>query len=328
MKPLLLHYYITTRCNARCSFCTIWRESPTADASLPDVVSNLSCAKKAGCRFVDFTGGEPLLNRNLPAFLLSAKKNGFFTSVTTNCLIFPDRAGELAGLIDLLHFSIDADTPELHDAIRGRRSFERVLESIDIALQNRLFPDLLFTYTNENIDSFEGIYRLARQKKLIVILDPLFNLDDRDSVAGATHAKAVAYAKRPGVYLNRAHLTLRAAGGNKSAAPLCKAVDSTIVILPDNKLVLPCFHHRIDFLPINNDLDKLIKGAARKKSAEMQGTYQFCEQCHINCYFDPSYGYMHNRMFLQSMGAKLKYAWWKHGVYGRPILKQSLPREP
>lgn len=124
MKPLLLHYYITTRCNARCSFCTIWREPSTIDASLPDVVSNLSHAKKAGCRFVDFTGGEPLLNKELPAFLKAAKKIGLITSVTTNCLIFPERAKELAGLIDLLHFSIDADTAELHDAIRGRHSYE------------------------------------------------------------------------------------------------------------------------------------------------------------------------------------------------------------
>lgn len=319
MKPLLLHYYITTRCNARCSFCTIWREPSTPDASLADVISNLSLAKKAGCRFVDFTGGEPLLNRQLPAFLQAARKNGFITSVTTNCLIFPERVGDLAGLIDLLHFSIDADTPELHDAIRGRQSFEIVLKSIDLALKNRLFPDLLFTYTNENIGSFEGVYQLGRQKKLIVILDPLFSIDDKDPLTDATHAKAVGYSKRPGVYLNRAHLSLRARGGNKSAAPLCKAVDSTIVILPDNKLALPCFHHRIDFLPIGNNLDKLISGEARKKSAEMQGTYQFCEQCHINCYFDPSYGYLRNRLFLQSMGAKLKYAWWKYAVYRRPI---------
>jgi MoaA/NifB/PqqE/SkfB family radical SAM enzyme len=319
MKPLLLHYFITTKCNARCSFCAIWREPSTVDASLPDVASNLLYAKKAGCRFVDFTGGEPLLNRQLPEFLRTAKKNGFITSVTTNCLIFPERVGELAGLIDLLHFSLDADTPELHDAIRGRRSFDLVLQSIDLALQNRLFPDLLFTYTNENIDSFEGVYRLARLKKLIVILDPLFNIDGKDLLWEATHEKAVRYSKLPGVYLNRAHLSLRARGGNTSGAPLCRSVDSTIVILPDNTLVLPCFHHRIDFLPIKNDLDALVKSSTRKKSAEMQGAYQFCEKCHINCYFDPSYGYMRNRLFLLSMISKLKYAWWKHVVYKRPV---------
>lgn len=321
MKPILLHYYITTRCNARCSFCTIWREPSTVDASLPDVAANLLHARKAGCRFVDFTGGEPLLNKHLPDFLREAKRNGFITSVTTNCLLFPERVGELAGLVDLLHFSIDADTPELHDALRGRRSFELVLESIDLALRNRLFPDLLFTYTNENIGAFEGVFRLARDKKLIVILDPMFDIDNRDPLDPTTHAKAIEYAKRPGVYLNRAHLSLRATGGNRTESPLCRSVDSTIVILPDNTLALPCFHHRIDFLPLDNSLDKVLTGSVRKESAEMQGTYQFCEQCHINCYFDPSYGYIRNRLFFQSMRAKLKYAWWKYAVYGRPVPK-------
>ena len=31
--------------------------------------ANLRDAKKAGCRFVDFTGGEPLLHPELPRFL-------------------------------------------------------------------------------------------------------------------------------------------------------------------------------------------------------------------------------------------------------------------
>jgi MoaA/NifB/PqqE/SkfB family radical SAM enzyme len=316
MKPLLLHYYITMRCNARCVFCDIWKEPPLPDATLPDVAANLAAARKAGCRFVDFTGGEPLLNRQLPEFLREAKNAGYFTSVTTNCLLFPERAKELAGLVDLLHFSIDADTAEEHDALRGGvASFDRVVESVDIALQNKLTPDLLFTYTDRNIGSFEGIYRLAREKKLMVILDPVFDINGKDTLAQATHRKAMEYAGRPGVYLNRAHLALRARGGNNSESPLCRAVNSTIVILPDNTLALPCFHHRIDLLPIKNDLGALLSGPVRQESGRMQGRYQFCEHCHINCYFDPSYGYMRNRLFILSMAAKLRYAWWKYIIY-------------
>jgi MoaA/NifB/PqqE/SkfB family radical SAM enzyme len=319
MKPLLLHYYITTRCNARCVFCDIWKDPSGKDAEASDVFANLIAARKAGCKFVDFTGGEPLLHRELPEFLTNAKRLGFITSVTTNCLLFPDRAKELAGLIDLLHFSIDADTPDLHDSIRGRASYQKVMESIPIALANRLVPDLLFTYTGRNIDAFEGVYRLARQKRLIVILDPVFNIDGKDLLDPAIHRKALEISQRPGVYLNRAHLTLRSGGGNRTTASLCRAVDSTVVILPDNTLALPCFHHRIDLMPIKNDLSILLTSPSRKEAAKMQGQYQFCENCHINCYFDPSYGHMRNRMFLQSMAAKLKYTWYKYGIYQRRL---------
>jgi MoaA/NifB/PqqE/SkfB family radical SAM enzyme len=317
MKPILLHYYVTTRCNAHCAFCDIWKEPAMPDAVLTDVSANLIQSRKMGCRFVDFTGGEPLLNKQLPEFLREAKRIGYITSVTTNCLLFPGLAHKFTGLIDLLHFSINADAPERHDAMRGVPSFAAVLESITVALQNKLIPDLLFTYTNENIADFEGVCRLADENKLIAILDPVFDRDGKDHVTADTHRKALEYAKRPGVYLNRAHLTLRRSGGNQTLSPLCRAVDSTIVLLPDNTLALPCFHHRIAMVPAGNNLAGVCAGMARQESAHMQGQYPFCEHCHINCYFDPSYRYMHNRLFIQSMTAKLRYAWRKYIIYHR-----------
>jgi MoaA/NifB/PqqE/SkfB family radical SAM enzyme len=326
MKPLLLHYFVTTRCNARCSFCDIWKEPAMPDAVLPDVVANLAPARQAGCRFVDFTGGEPLLNRDLPRFLAEAKRLGYITSVTTNCLLFPERAQELAGLIDLLHFSINADSAEQHDGMRGVPSFGRVLDSVGKAFLNKLVPDLLFTYTDANIGTFNGVYKLARDNKLIIILDPVFDLHGKDPVSAASHLKALEYSKRPGVYLNRAHLSLRNRGGNAISFPLCRVVDSTIVILPDNSLALPCFHHRTRTIPIKNNLAEIIPGASRSESAQMQGRHDFCEHCHINCYFDPSYGYLRNWFFVESMAAKLRYAWQKHIVNKRPFPCRKLKR--
>jgi MoaA/NifB/PqqE/SkfB family radical SAM enzyme len=319
MKPVLLHYYVTTRCNARCAFCDIWKTPPLPDALLRDVSENLAEARRAGCRFVDFTGGEPLLNKELPRFLNVAKRYGYITSVTTNCILFPERAQELSGLVDLLHFSVSAGTPELHNGLRGAPSFGLVLESIDIALRNGLVPDLLFTYSDLNISSFESVYRRAREKKLMVILDPLFAVNGPDPVSPAAHRKALEYAKRPGVYCNRAHLSLRLRGGNSRAAPLCRAVDSTVVITPDNSLALPCFHHRTRIVPIRNGLDTALYGADRRESARMQGRYDFCEGCHINCYFDPSYTHISHPLFAQSMLSKLKYAVWKYVLYKRKL---------
>jgi MoaA/NifB/PqqE/SkfB family radical SAM enzyme len=317
MKPLLLHYFVTTRCNARCAFCDIWKAPAMPDASLPDVFVNLAAARQAGCKFVDFTGGEPLLNCNLPRFLAEAKRLGYITSVTTNCLVFPELAHELAGLVDLLHFSVSADSAELHDSLRGVPSFDRVIESIGKALHNRLFPDLLFTYTDGNINAFNGIYELARDNKLILILDPVFDPHGKDPVSAAAHRKALEYSKRPGVYFNRAHLSLRERGGNAISSPLCRVVDSTIVILPDNSLALPCFHHRTKAVPIKNNLAEILSGPSRDESAPMQGRHDFCEHCHINCYFDPSYTYMRNLLFVQSMISKIKYGWRKHITYKR-----------
>lgn len=319
MKPTLLHYYITNRCNSRCAFCSIWRDNPKIDASVENVINNLRSARKAGCSFVDFTGGEPLLNEHLPLFLKEAKKAGYITSVTTNCLLFPERAQSLNGLVDLLHFSLDGDTAEIHDKIRGVVSFESVLKSIDIAIENNLYPDLLFTYTDENINSFEGVYRLALEKKLILILDPVFNPDGKDPVSESTHHLAKSYGKRKGVYLNSAHLTLREKGGNHQTHPVCKAVDSVIVILPDNSLALPCFHHASKKIPIEHNLDTILESYEYSIYAKIQGRHNFCENCHINCYFDPSFLRNPNILLLNSLLSKIKYSWTKYMIYRRPL---------
>lgn len=319
MKPILLHYYLTNRCNSKCTFCSIWHQSPKTDANVDDVIRNLRDARVAGCKFVDFTGGEPLLYEELPTILSEAKRLGYITSVTTNCLLFEKRVDQLKGKIDLLHFSIDADTAELHDRIRGVKSFSAVMQSIDIALKNKMYPDLLFTYTNENIDSFNGIQKLAKEKHLIAILDPVFNTNGADPLNHSTHAKASEFAKKSGVYLNLAHLKLRESGGNHVRSALCKAVESTIVILPENKLALPCFHHRLLQVDISSNLKTALESLQRTESVEMQGKYSFCEKCHINCYFDPSYTFMRNSFFTLSLISKFRYSYMKYLIYHRPL---------
>lgn len=316
---MLLHYYITNRCNSRCTFCSIWQDRPKFDVSIEDVTKNLEDAWRAGCTFVDFTGGEPLLHEKLPEFLDIAKRTGFITSVTTNCILFPDRAAELDGKIDLLHFSLDADNSELHDSMHGVKSYEQVIKSVDVAKKYHLTPDLLFSYSNENIDHFSGVAKFAQRNRIITILDPLFSLAGPDAISSATHEKAKNFAKLRGVYLNHAHLFLRSQGGNHTREPLCKAVETTVVILPDNKLALPCYHHRSVADPINKNLYELLKQSHREEALKKQGAYSFCEFCHINCYFDPSYTILKKKFFWLSMKSKFKYAFDKYIYFSNPL---------
>lgn len=318
MKRLLLHYYLTNRCNSRCVFCTIWQETPKVDAAEEDVFRNLFYARKAGCSFVDFTGGEPLLHNSLPLFLKEAKRLGFITSITTNCILFASKADELRKLVDLLHFSIDSDDKRRHNDLRGVDCYDHVIKSIALAKELKMAPDLLYTYNNDNIDSVDGIYKIARKNKLILILDPVFDPWAPDKVTWLTHNKAIELSKKSGIYLNRAHILLRSRGGNRVNNPLCKAMDTTFVILPDNKLALPCFHHRSRTIRIEKDLSELITTKEYCEMKESQGKLSFCEGCHINCYFDPTYTILKNKMTYHSLSAKLKYSWTKYIVYRNP----------
>ena len=76
---------------------------------MAEVEANFKSLKKLGVRVIDFTGGEPLLHRELPEFLALAKEMGFITTVTTNGMLYPKYAEKLKGKIDMLHFSLDSN---------------------------------------------------------------------------------------------------------------------------------------------------------------------------------------------------------------------------
>jgi hypothetical protein len=127
------------------------------------------------------------------------------------------------------------------------------------------------------------------------------------------------YAKRPGVYCNKAHISLRKRGGNHANDNVCRAVSATIVVLPTNHLALPCFHHTFSTVPIDGSLGEALRQSQRKEALFMQGHYPFCEGCHINCYFDPSYLSVGSILSLQSLSAKFSYAVTKYLFYKRPL---------
>ncbi len=328
LPPILLHYYITERCNCRCQFCDIW-EKPAkkkSDAILDNVLNNLRDAKKLGVKFVDFTGGEPLLHKNLPDMLQEAKRLGFRTSITTNCLRYVQRAEELAGLVDFLHFSLDGLSPEKHNAIRGRTAFEHVMASLDMARQLDESPDLLFTVSEDNIEHLAPLVEFAQALHLMLIINPVFAYSLFETTDLDVLEKIESCASSPFIYVNKAFHKLRRQGGNSTKAPRCRVMDSTIVIAPDNKLVMPCYHFQQQQVNLNGtDVASAQKLSIWKYYQKNQGRFDFCQGCHLNCYFDPSFHYKLDDYFWQSTIAKSRY-WWDKNTRRRLAGKKANTR--
>ena len=311
--PVLCNYYLTYRCNAKCGFCDIW-EQPSPTVNLEDAARNLDDLRRLGVRVIDFTGGEPLLHPKLPELLRMAKDRGFLTTVTTNGLLYPKKAKQLAGLVDLLHFSIDSPVPHEHDASRGVKCFGKLMESIEVALALGERPDLLFTVTNENVHHLPTIYRdFAQANGLVLLINPLFQYNGLgDVLADEVMAEARRFGKRPGVYLNPAFLTLRQRGGNDPENPVCRAVSTTVVISPFDEIVLPCYHAGLEKLPIQGRLYDLWRGERVAYHREREGRLAVCKGCTVNCYFEPSFATAPGtRYFWEALPSKARYAWTK-----------------
>ena len=321
--PVLCNYYVTYRCNAKCSFCDIW-EKPSPYITLDDVTRNLRDLKRLGVSVVDFTGGEPLLHRQIHEFVGLAHDMGFITTLTTNCLLYPKYAERLRGKVDMLHFSLDSSEKEVHDRGRGVACFDFVLESIRVARELGERPDVLFTVFRQNLADLERVYeQITRPNKLVLILNPAFEYGDVETGEQLTAAELdylSAFGKRPGVYLNQAFIQLRRDGGNHVAAPVCKAASTTLVVSPSNELVLPCYHLGEKKFPIEGRLFDLYNSAEVQQLAALEGRLPACEGCTINCYMQPSFAVETSKYFWQALPSTLKYNWDK-GTWKRMLTR-------
>jgi MoaA/NifB/PqqE/SkfB family radical SAM enzyme len=308
-KPVLCNYYVTYRCNATCSFCDIW-ERPSPYVTLENAAENLRDLAKLGVKVVDFTGGEPLLHRQIAELLEIAKSFGFITTLTTNTLLYPKNAERLKGLVDMLHFSLDSVDEAKHNASRGVNCFDHLQRSISIAQELGENPDILFTVTNENVAEIPVLYReYVVQRNLHIILNPMFEYNSVGaSLDASTLASLYDWAAQPGVYLNTAFLDLRKEGGNQTSAPICKAGSTTIVISPENALVLPCYHLGLQHLPIDGNLYSLWKSGEVQTKISEEGRLPGCQGCVVNCYMEPSMAVETGPYFLKSAISTVKYA--------------------
>jgi MoaA/NifB/PqqE/SkfB family radical SAM enzyme len=311
-KPVLCNYYLTYRCNAKCSFCDIW-EKPSSYVNLNNLTYNLKDLKKLGVKVIDFTGGEPLLHQELHEFLKIAKKLGFITTVTTNTLLYPKYAHKLQGLIDMLHFSLDSPYETEHNQSRGVNCFHHFLRSIDIAKSLNEKPDILFTVHSKNIHQIPLVYeKFILPYDLILIINPIFSYNDIGSELSFDDISVLSSWKfKKNVYINEAFLELRLNGGNQISNPVCKAASTTVVISPENELFLPCYHLAVKSFPINNNLYELWNSTEVQNLIPLEGRLEKCQGCTINCYMQPSFAVEINKYFWKALPSTLKYSFEK-----------------
>lgn len=306
--PVLCNYYVTYRCNATCSFCDIW-EKPSPYITLDNARENIRDLKRLGVKVIDFTGGEPLLHRQLHQLLAIAKEFGLITTVTTNGLLYPKRSQELKGLIDMLHLSLDSPLQAEHDASRGVKCFDKVMESIQVAKDIGERPDILFTVFEHNIEQISQVWeQITQPNGLVLILNPVFEYNGVGSGLSKTALnKLLWWGKQKNVYLNEGFIQLRKDGGNHTQKPVCKAASTTLVISPENQLVVPCYHLGTKSFPINDQLFEIYHSPEVQHWVALEGRLPECEGCVINCYMQPSFAVELNKYWLKALPSTLKY---------------------
>lgn len=141
-----LRVSVTDRCNFRCQYCMPeegFPGLPKAEYLTADEISRLvRIAVSLGMRKIRLTGGEPLLNKGLPAIAQAAKEAGAEdVSVTTNGYLLLQQARVLAEAgVTRLNVSLDTLQPHRFQEIARRGELSTVLDGIQAAMDAGLAP--------------------------------------------------------------------------------------------------------------------------------------------------------------------------------------------
>jgi len=119
-KPVLVHFEVTMRCNAHCSFCDYWKTDASAKAT--ELKSFADAARFFNPMVITFTGGEPTLRRDLEDLVSGVNRAvtlKYMTLITHGGMLSPERARSIwkAG-INQFNISLDY-LDERHDSARG-----------------------------------------------------------------------------------------------------------------------------------------------------------------------------------------------------------------
>lgn len=167
-----LRISITEQCNLRCTYCMPADGiALTPRPNLMTVEEIFSIAKtfvSLGVTKIRLTGGEPLVHKEAAKIIAGLAKLGVQLSLTTNGILV-DRFIEVfkEAKITSINVSIDSLIEEKFNSITRRSYFKKVLQNIDLLIENNLEVRLnVVLIKNCNDNEILDFIALTEAKKL------------------------------------------------------------------------------------------------------------------------------------------------------------------
>lgn len=164
--PVLSEVAVTYRCNLNCEFCYVgdkdYRELNTNDTK--KILFKIY--HEAKIPSVSFTGGEPLLRKDIYTLVEYAAKIGLWTNIITNGTLLTKQIVEnlkKSGLSST-QVSIEGPNPKIHDKISGvPGSFQKTIQGVRLLLDAGIPVHTNTTVSKNNVNHLEEILLLAKK---------------------------------------------------------------------------------------------------------------------------------------------------------------------
>jgi Fe-coproporphyrin III synthase len=312
LPVLVVHAH--SSCNCKCVMCDIWKTKTGKAFQARDLEPHLVSIRRLGVRWVVFSGGEPLLNPELPVLCAMLREEKIRLTLLTTGLLLEKKAEEVAASFDDVIVSLDGP-PAIHDAIRrvagafakveeGVRTLRELREDCQISARtvvqkanhrslretknaaremglnaiSFLAADLTSTAFNRAL-----VWPVERQEEVGLSLRELGELESEIELLVEEKVRE----GEPSFVVDTAEKLRRIArqfrvqlGLERAESPMCNAPWVSAVIETDGA-VRPCFFHRAIGNLHEENLEAIING---KESREFRtkldvATNSICQRC-------------------------------------------------
>lgn len=169
-----VHLNMHKDCNLECIYCyaeeRVKEGKPLAKHEYFNLIDELTAI--ASNLSIEFTGGEPLLNKHTVEIAEYAKSKGHITRLLTNATpINPKNAERISKAFDQVRISIDGDE-EVNDYLRGEGTHQQIIEAIRLLDSHNANLQIAMTVTQKNISQ---IGSMTEQFGGRLTFQPLFN---------------------------------------------------------------------------------------------------------------------------------------------------------
>ena len=294
--PLYTTIEVTYKCNLQCIHCYLPTNCRTKKDLSTDVIKKtIKNISELGGLYIVFTGGEPLLRKDIFELIEYAKKLNFAVLLFTNGTLINDIVAKKLKIsaVDKVEISLYGNQNSHEKVTRQKGSFKKVFSAIKHLKNNDIKVALKSPIMKQNYSDYKYLKNIAKQFdvecKFDFVLTPKNNGD-----------------KQPQKYMvsNKKIKNFLPSGEHKPTSKvlfsnlICSAGKNIVSISAEGK-VNPCLQFPVSVGNIKNKLFKKIWNSKKMRDLAEPQYSQFveCKKCILisNCNRCPGLAYIETK---------------------------------
>lgn len=176
----ILQWHITAKCEQGCAHCYLY-DSPTYERELKNELSHGDCLRiiddfkqtfdKWGMPTrINFTGGDPLLRKDVFVLIEYAREKGILVGILGNPNYLDYSIAKKLKELGVIRYQISIDgLQNTHDKLRGRKGlFEDSIRALRILKEVGIPSVVMFTLSKINAHELIGVIRVVAEEEVSV----------------------------------------------------------------------------------------------------------------------------------------------------------------